>query len=198
MYLFKGQKLSVNDTLTDLDGTRYPPDAWMARRAELEITEVDDPVRPDDRFFVVTINVDGSYNAEPRDMDGLVKSALETIKQARQAALDDFAKSAGISAVYDENLLAAQRFTVGDGSPMRDGQTPTAYLSGMGAMLGMTPEQFAAYIISENGLAAQAAVAIEKVYLEFAYQRLPAATFESLQTLIAELYAVLAAAIEPE
>lgn len=152
------------------------------RMEELGITEVLDPVRPDDRFYWVS----SSGIAEPKAVAMLTEGVLGQIKAGRQAALDSFAKSSGISAIYSENLLAAQRYTVGDATPMRGGETPTQYLTAMAEKMGFSVASFAAYILSENGLAARKAAAVEHVYLDFAYVRLPAATFEGIQTIVAE------------
>jgi len=164
---------------------------WRESFAAWGITEEDDPVvvRGDDRFYW-----DGDMS-RPIDLATLKASALERIKTTRQNTLDQFTKSAGVAAVYDENLLAAQRFTATDVTPMRGGQTPEQYLLAMGSKLGMTAPQFAAYVITENSLAARKAAAVEAVYLAFAYGRLVASTFESIQTLDSEYQAAIQEAL---
>lgn len=86
MHVLNGKKLEQGETVVGPDGTRYPPDAWMARRAELGIVEVDDPVRPDDRLFVVTVNEDGSYNTEPRPLVEIKAAKNAEINAARATA----------------------------------------------------------------------------------------------------------------
>lgn len=57
------------------------------RLAELGITEVPDPVRPDDRFYWVTQNEDGTYTATPKDRsitDGLVWEQIKAVRDQRK------------------------------------------------------------------------------------------------------------------
>lgn len=70
MYLLNGKKIDINAPLV-IVGTQYPA-GWFAdqeARAALGITEVPDLVRPDDSFYLVAENEDGSYTATPRPLD---------------------------------------------------------------------------------------------------------------------------------
>lgn len=67
MYLFNNLKFnhSIQRTIGD---TQYPP-GWFndpLERAKIGVTEVPDPVRPDDRLYISTENPDGSYTATAR------------------------------------------------------------------------------------------------------------------------------------
>lgn len=53
------------------------------RLAELGITEVPDPVRPDDRWFWVSQNEDGTYTATPKDRSITNAMVWEQIKAMR-------------------------------------------------------------------------------------------------------------------
>lgn len=71
MFILNGKILPVGVAF-DHDGTQYPAN-WLqlstaAEKAAISITEVPDQVRPDDRFYWVTENADGSYNATPKDL----------------------------------------------------------------------------------------------------------------------------------
>lgn len=117
----------------------------------------------------------------PTAVDPPDKVAAEFVAEAkalRRACLDSHAKSAGVSAVYAENLTAAQAQQAGAGATtaMRNGQTATAYLETLGAPLGMDATVFAAYIVGENASAAIKAAEVEAEYMRLAYAYLPTAT----------------------
>jgi len=71
MFLKDGKKFNPDAPFIHND-IQYPS-GW-ARAATLEelaavgVTEVPDPIRPDDRFYFVTENEDGTYTAAPRDI----------------------------------------------------------------------------------------------------------------------------------
>lgn len=121
--------------------------------------------------------------------------ALEQIKAVRQKTLDLFVRSPGVKAVYEENLKAAQRFTANDTAVMLNGQTPTQYLTDLGLRISMNASDFANHILAENSAAALAAVEVEKTYLQYAYQILPATAYEDIPTLLADYAADMAAAL---
>lgn len=132
---------------------------------------------------------------EPKPLAGIKDSVLAKLKAIRQQTLDGFVKSAGVAAIYDENLLAAQRYQVADTTPMRNGQTPEQYLAAMATNMGITLASFVSYIVAENAAAAQRAAAVERVYLDYAYTKLPTATFDQVKTMMAEYQAAIAAAL---
>lgn len=104
-------------------------------------------------------------------------SIIDQVKQIRAQALDKIAKCAGVLALYDENYKAACAFDEGfSGEIMKDGKTAVEYLTGLGSRLGMTAQQFAAYIISENRRVNPTAYAVEQEYLRLAYAVIPALT----------------------
>lgn len=71
MFILGNQVLHVDQAFTGLDGTQYPMNwlrltSWEEKEA-IGITEVPDPVRPDDRFYWV----DGNGIGTPRELDAL-------------------------------------------------------------------------------------------------------------------------------
>jgi hypothetical protein len=93
------------------------------------------------------------------------QTASAEIKQLRSNALDKFTKnSSGVLMVYDVNVIAAKAFLAGDTAPLRTGMTPEQHLA-MGANMGMTSEQFAYYILSENTRLGPSSWDVENKYL---------------------------------
>lgn len=71
----------------EIDGVQIVLPLNADRMAELGITEVPDPVRPDDRFYWVTQNEDGTYSATPKDRaitDGIVWERIKAERDRRQ------------------------------------------------------------------------------------------------------------------
>lgn len=133
--------------------------------------------------FDVTEGVVVRYSPPVPTLADLRKNVTAEIKGLRQAALDAFARSAGVSEMYSENLKAAQAANKGAGAStlMRDGTTADAYLAAMAAGMGVSAAQFCAYVLAENATAATKAREIEAEYLRVAYTFLPAASFEEVQ-----------------
>lgn len=74
MYMKDGQPIALSNGMI-IDDVQIVLPLSADRLAQLGITEVPDPVRPDDRFYWVTQNEDGTYTATPKDRsitDGLV------------------------------------------------------------------------------------------------------------------------------
>lgn len=87
----------------------------------------------------------------PETLAEVKANAISSVKLIRKQTLDLFQKdSPGVARIYLANYDAATRFQAGDSTPMATGQTPEAYLAGLGAPMGMSAAQFAAYIIGEN------------------------------------------------
>jgi hypothetical protein len=187
MYQLNGQELLPR--LSFIAGEVQYPSDWLDRstaeeRAAIGIVEVADPVLPDERFWKVTKNADGTVSVEPKDIATLRAKAIATVKAHRQSALDTFPKSTGVSEVYAENLRAAQAVAAGAGETtiMRDGTSAAAYLAGMAAGMGMSGAQFGAYVLAENTAAAIKAREIEAEYVRLVYTFIPACSFEQVQT----------------
>jgi hypothetical protein len=75
-----GQMIGINQPFT-YEGTSYP-DNWTAlatqeQKDALGLTEIIEYSRPDDQFYMVTQNDDGTYNATPKDLDALKKHWTE-------------------------------------------------------------------------------------------------------------------------
>lgn len=74
------------------DGTSYPAN-WLRlatpeERAAIGITEVVEQPRPDDRFYWVSgPNLDGSWTAIPKDLDGLKSTWSAQFKQTAYTML---------------------------------------------------------------------------------------------------------------
>ncbi len=86
--------------------------------------------------------------------------------------------NAGVIAVYEQNYQAAQAVLAGAGDTTitKNGQTASAYLAGMGANLGMSAQQFATWLISENQRVGAAASRVENEYLRLTYAVIPTDT----------------------
>ena len=96
MFLRNGQRISLDRDLTLVTGeeengtpitTTYPAASLRnaSLQAELGITEVADPVRPDERRFFVTQNEDGTYATTPRPIDQGIHPVWERIQAQRDA-----------------------------------------------------------------------------------------------------------------
>ena len=74
MFLHEGQRLNLDLPFT-IGDTNYPPN-WLREstpemRAELGIVEITWGPRPDDRFYWVQENMDGTYTTSPKDLTQL-------------------------------------------------------------------------------------------------------------------------------
>ena len=90
MFILDGQTLNP-DLPFDHDGIQYPAN-WLRlatpeERAAIGITEVPDYPRPDDRFYWVTQNPDGTYTAIPKDLDGLKVTWCAQVDQTAYVTL---------------------------------------------------------------------------------------------------------------
>lgn len=87
MFMKDGKPIAlVNGMIVDDVQLVLPVSA--ERLAELGITEVPNPVRPDDRFYWVTQNEDGTYTATPKERDitdGLVWEQIKAERDRRKA-----------------------------------------------------------------------------------------------------------------
>jgi hypothetical protein len=73
------------DTPFEHDGTSYPAN-WLRlatpeERAAIGITEIPDYPRPDDRFYWVSQNPDGTWTAIPKDLAGLKTTWASQFRQ---------------------------------------------------------------------------------------------------------------------
>jgi hypothetical protein len=91
MFLLDNKILSL-DIPFEHDGTSYPAN-WLRlatpdERAAIGITEVVEQPRPDDRFYWVSgPNLDGSWTAIPKDLDGLKANWTAQFKQTAYTML---------------------------------------------------------------------------------------------------------------
>jgi len=72
------------------------------------------------------------------------------VKNIRAAALEWFTKNSGIATVYDLNYGAALLGASDTTTILRNNKTPAQHLTDFGQYLGMTGEQFGAYVMNEN------------------------------------------------
>ena len=82
MFLLDGRVLQL-DTPFEHDGTSYPAN-WLRlaspeARAAIGITEVTLQPRPDDRFYWVTDNGDGTYTATPKPVPDVQQMLVQQI-----------------------------------------------------------------------------------------------------------------------
>lgn len=90
MFLLNDSPINIYKDLVVGDGDdaiTYPAVSLQnaAIRVALGIVEVPDQVRPDDRFYFVTENADGTYTAEPKSLDSVVSMLWEDIKKIRDS-----------------------------------------------------------------------------------------------------------------
>ena len=86
MFLLNGNPLQLDVPFTH-DDIQYPAN-WLRLaspedRAAIGITEQADPVRPDDRFYWV----DGNNNGTPKDLDGLKTQWTKQVDQIAYSLL---------------------------------------------------------------------------------------------------------------
>jgi hypothetical protein len=89
-FVLDGKNLPL-DTPFEHDGTSFPAN-WLRlatpeMRAAIGITEIVDQPRPDDRFYWVSENPDGSWNAIPKDLAGLKTAWAAQFRQAAWSML---------------------------------------------------------------------------------------------------------------
>lgn len=90
MFLLDNRVLQL-DTPFEHDGISYPAN-WLRlatpeERAAIGITEVVEQPRPDDRFYWVSSNNDGSWTAIPKDIAGLKTMWTAQFKQTAYSML---------------------------------------------------------------------------------------------------------------
>jgi len=90
MFILNGQPLNP-DLPFEHDGIQYPAN-WLRlatpeERAAIGITEVPDYPRPDDRFYWVTQNPDGTYTATPKDIVSIKAMKEQEIKSTAYSLL---------------------------------------------------------------------------------------------------------------
>lgn len=89
-FILDGRVLPL-DTPFEHDGTSYPAN-WLRlatpeERAAIGITERPDYPRPDDRFYWVSENPDGTWTAIPKDLGGLKSTWTAQMKQTAYTLL---------------------------------------------------------------------------------------------------------------
>ena len=85
-----GKRIGYGEAFT-IGNTQYPGN-WLSlvtreERAAIGITEIVEQPRPDDRYYWVSQNDDGSFTAMPKDLEGLKKQAVANIKSAAASSL---------------------------------------------------------------------------------------------------------------
>jgi len=90
MFLLNGQPLQIDVPFMH-DGTAYPANwlrlSTLAEKEAIGITEVADQPRPDDRYYWVTLNNDGTFTATPKDLTQLKDSATAQINATAHSLL---------------------------------------------------------------------------------------------------------------
>ena len=84
MFVLDGRQLPL-DTSFEHDGTSYPAN-WLRlatpeEREAIGVKEIPDYPRPDDRFYWVSQNDDGSYTATPKDLDMVRNMLVSQVKE---------------------------------------------------------------------------------------------------------------------
>ena len=83
MFILSGKPLAL-DAPFEHEGIKYPSN-WLRlasekEKAKLGVIEIVEQPRPDDRFYYVSSNDDGSYTAIPRELDVLKASMVAQVK----------------------------------------------------------------------------------------------------------------------
>jgi hypothetical protein len=90
MFMLNGNPLPT-DTPFECNGIFYPANwlrlSTLAEKEAIGITEVADQPRPDDRYYWVTANSDGTFTATPKDLTQLKDSATAQINAAAHSLL---------------------------------------------------------------------------------------------------------------
>lgn len=90
MFILNGQPLNP-DLPFEHDGIQYPSNflrlATPEERQTIGITEVPDYPRPDDRFYWVTQNLDGTYTAVAKDIESIKSMLMATVKATAYSML---------------------------------------------------------------------------------------------------------------
>jgi hypothetical protein len=92
MFIFNGKKIDISKDLI-IDDVVHPAGNLLNAelRAQLGITEVPDPIRPDERIYWVSENEDGTYTSTPKDWNMVTDPVWQMIKAKRE-----FLKISGI------------------------------------------------------------------------------------------------------
>jgi hypothetical protein len=84
MFLYNGQRLNLDQPFT-IEDINYPPN-WLREstpemREALGIVEITWGPRPDDRFYWVQENMDGTYTTSPKDLTQLKATFTAQVDQ---------------------------------------------------------------------------------------------------------------------
>jgi len=90
MFLHNGQRLNIDQPFT-IEDTNYPPN-WLREstpemREALGIVEITWGPRPDDRFYWVQENMDGTYTTSPKDLTQLKATFTAQVDQIAYSLL---------------------------------------------------------------------------------------------------------------
>lgn len=90
MFILDGKVLPL-DIAFEHDGVQYPANwlrlATVEEREAIGITELPDYPMPDDRFYWVSQNPDGTWTAIPKDLDGLKTTWAAQMRQTAWSML---------------------------------------------------------------------------------------------------------------
>ena len=90
MFLLDGKRIAPGTAFSHND-TQYPAN-WLnistpEEKTELGIIEIEEQQRPDDQYYWVTDNNDGTYTATPKDLDQLKATAIAQINAQANSLL---------------------------------------------------------------------------------------------------------------
>jgi hypothetical protein len=90
MFLYNGQRLNLDQPFT-IEDTNYPPN-WLREstpemREALSIVEITWEPRPDDRFYWVQENMNGTYTTMPKDLTQLKATFTAQVDQIAYSLL---------------------------------------------------------------------------------------------------------------
>lgn len=84
MFMLDGKKLPLDAPFT-INGVQYPSN-WLRlsspeERMAVNIVELPDPVVPNEKYFIVAWNADGTITSTPRPIEDLRNNTLDGIKR---------------------------------------------------------------------------------------------------------------------
>lgn len=85
------QRFIPEGTAFEIDGVQYPAN-WLnlttlEEKAAIGITEIPEQSRPNDKYYWVTDNGDGTFTATPKDLSGCQSQATSEINQTAYSLL---------------------------------------------------------------------------------------------------------------
>lgn len=127
MFMLNGKPINI-DAAQTIDGVQYPAGYFRppARRAAFGIVEVQEQPRPDDRWYFVTPNGDGTWSSTPKSAGMMKPVILDEINAAYTQAVSE------ITAGYpSEEINSWPKQEAEARAYLADPDAPTPFIDGM-------------------------------------------------------------------